>query len=131
MVRQTFTAQKMKFSIKDFFRKCDQICSFLRIWAHLLKKSLLENFVFCAVFEIFYAKGLRQCWNSRISRINIWRIFSQFRSSEKRVSFEEKYHNHLKPFHTNCNTFQKQPLHVFFKKGILKSFSKFTGKHMY
>ena len=23
--------------------------SFLRIWSHLLKKSLMENFVFCAV----------------------------------------------------------------------------------
>ena len=43
------TAQKMKFSIKDFFSKCDQICSFLRIWSHLLKKSLMENFIFCAV----------------------------------------------------------------------------------
>ena len=30
------TAQKMKFSIKDFFSKCDQIPSFLRIWSHLL-----------------------------------------------------------------------------------------------
>ena len=30
----------MKFSIKDFFSKCDQIRSFLRIWSHLLKKSL-------------------------------------------------------------------------------------------
>ena len=45
----TFTAQKMKFSIKDFLSKCDQI-SFLRIWSHLLKKSLMENFIFCAVF---------------------------------------------------------------------------------
>ena len=26
-----YTAQKMKFSIKDFFSKCDQIRSFLRI----------------------------------------------------------------------------------------------------
>ena len=43
------TAQKMKFSIKDFFSKCDQICSFLRIWSHLLKKFLMENFIFCAV----------------------------------------------------------------------------------
>ena len=43
-----FTAQKMKFSIKDFFSKCDQIRSLL-IWSHLLKKSLIENFVFCAV----------------------------------------------------------------------------------
>ena len=38
----------MKFSIKDFFSKCDQIRSFLQISSHLLKKSLLENFSFCA-----------------------------------------------------------------------------------
>ena len=43
------TEQKMKFSIKDFFSKCDQIRSFLRIWSHLLRKSLMENFVFYAV----------------------------------------------------------------------------------
>ena len=43
------TAQKMHFSIIDFFGKCDQIRSFLRIWSHLLKKSLMENFIFCAV----------------------------------------------------------------------------------
>ena len=36
-----YTAQKMKFSIKDFSVN-------LRIWSHLLKKSLMENF-FCAV----------------------------------------------------------------------------------
>ena len=42
-------AQKIKFSIKDFFSKCDQICSLLLIWSHLLKKSLMENFIFCAV----------------------------------------------------------------------------------
>ena len=45
------TAQKKtKFSIKDFFIKCDQIRSFQRIWSHLLKKSLMENFIFCAAF---------------------------------------------------------------------------------
>ena len=43
------TAQKMKFSIKDFFSKCDQVRSFRRIWSHLPKKSLIENFIFCAV----------------------------------------------------------------------------------
>ena len=43
------TAQKMKFSIKDFFNKCNQICIFLRIWPHLLEKSLMENFIFCAL----------------------------------------------------------------------------------
>ena len=41
----------MKFSIKDFFSKCDQIRSFLRIWSHLLNKSLMENFIFCALLE--------------------------------------------------------------------------------
>ena len=39
----------MKFSIKDFFSKCEQIRSFQPIWSHLLKKSLMENFVFCVV----------------------------------------------------------------------------------
>ena len=39
----------MKFSIKYFFRKCDQFRRKLRIWSHLLKKSLIENFIFCAV----------------------------------------------------------------------------------
>ena len=45
----TITAQKMKFSIKDFFSECDQIRMELRIWSYLLQKSLLENFIFCAV----------------------------------------------------------------------------------
>ena len=43
------TFHKKKFSIKDFFNKCDQIHSFLRIWSHLGKKSLMENFIFCEV----------------------------------------------------------------------------------
>ena len=43
------TAQKVKFSIKDLFSKCDQIHSFLHIWSYSLKKSLTENFIFCAV----------------------------------------------------------------------------------
>ena len=33
----------------DFFSKCDQICRNLQIWSHLLKKSLMENFIFCVV----------------------------------------------------------------------------------
>ena len=51
-----FTAQKMKFSINDFSSKCDQIRSFLRIWPHLLEKSLIENFIFCAVFMGIWKK---------------------------------------------------------------------------
>ena len=47
------TAQKMKFSIKDFSSKYDQIRSLLRIWSHLLKKFLMENLIFCAVCLCF------------------------------------------------------------------------------
>ena len=47
------TARKMKFSITDFFSKCDQIHSFLRIWSHLLKKSVSKNFIFCVVRVLF------------------------------------------------------------------------------
>ena len=44
----------MKFSIKDFFSKCDQIQTKLRICSHLLKKSWMENFIFCvALIYIF------------------------------------------------------------------------------
>ena len=39
----------MKFSMKDFFSKCDQMFKRLRIWSHLLKKSLIQNFIFGAV----------------------------------------------------------------------------------
>ena len=45
-----FIALKMKFSIKDFSSKCDQVRSFLRIWSHLLKKSLMESFIFVQWF---------------------------------------------------------------------------------
>ena len=44
----SYTAQKLRFSIKDFFSKCDQIHRKLRIWSHLLKKPLMENFNFGA-----------------------------------------------------------------------------------
>ena len=53
------TAPKMKFSIKDFFSKCDEIHRKLQIWSHFLKESLMENF-FCVqcvlVLAIYHAK---------------------------------------------------------------------------
>ena len=45
------TGQEMKFFAKDFFSKCHQIRRKLRIWSHLLKKSVMENFIFCAVHD--------------------------------------------------------------------------------
>ena len=51
------SAKKVKFPIKDFSSKCDQIRSFLRIWSHLLEKSLMEDLSFCAVLELYYYQG--------------------------------------------------------------------------
>ena len=48
--RGFYTAQKMKFSIKDFFSKCDRNRRKLRNWSHLLKKSFMENIVFVQCF---------------------------------------------------------------------------------
>ena len=52
--------KKNKFFIKDFFSKCDQIRRKLWIWSHLLKKSLMENFNFCAVKDRNISER-RQC----------------------------------------------------------------------
>ena len=57
------TTQKMKFSIEDFFSKCDQIRRKLRIWSHLLKKWLIGNFIFCTVNKF-------QLWRHEIIKKN-------------------------------------------------------------
>ena len=44
----------MESSFKDFFSKYDQICRKLQIWSHLLKKSLMENLIFCVVSSSDY-----------------------------------------------------------------------------
>ena len=42
----SYTTPKVKFLIKDFFSKCDQIRSFLLIWSHLLKKFYAKQTLF-------------------------------------------------------------------------------------
>ena len=53
-------AQKMKFSIKEIFSKWDQIRRKLRIWSHLLKKSVMENSIFFFFF-FFAVKAFKRC----------------------------------------------------------------------
>ena len=65
----TNTAQKMKFFIKDFFSKCDQIRRKLRIWSHLLKKSLMENFSFCAVKMVKHNQTI--CWQKPTNCLSV------------------------------------------------------------
>ena len=66
------TAQKINFSNKDFLSKCDQIRSFLRVWSHLLKKSIMENFIFCVVMRTSFSileKKIRKNKSSPLKRI--------------------------------------------------------------
>ena len=67
------TVQKMKFSIKNSFSKCDQIHSFLRIWSYLLKKSSMENLTFCTLWFAKFKTSLKL-----ISPKSICFVFAKF-----------------------------------------------------
>ena len=51
----------MKFTIKGFFSKCDQIHRNLRISSHLLRKSWMENFIFCTVLVLMLSFFMNSC----------------------------------------------------------------------
>ena len=68
----TVTAQKMKFSIKDFFSKCDQIRRKLGIWSHLLKKSLMENFFVQCVSAKLTGKHMYQNFIKKVSLAHVF-----------------------------------------------------------
>ena len=75
------TAQKMKLSIKDFLSKCDKIHNFLGIRSHFLKKSLMENFIFCEVSPIvvnyFWKELHKRCFTGlQISLCSLNKKFS-------------------------------------------------------
>ena len=49
---------KNEFFIKDFFSKFDQVPRKLRIWSHLLKKTLMKNFIFCVVRYLLHKSNI-------------------------------------------------------------------------
>ena len=65
-------AQKVKLSIRDFFSIHDEIRRKLWIWSHLLKKSLIENFIFravsCQTVKIQYFGHLQPITITKIER---------------------------------------------------------------
>ena len=65
--------KKMKFSIKEFFSKCNQICCFCRIRSHLLKKPLMENFIFSAVIiDYQYNKGIINSCKTYLQTVEVF-----------------------------------------------------------
>ena len=83
------TAQKMKFPIEDFFSKCDQIRSFLRIWSHLLKKSLMGNFIFCAV-KYYHYNLAKIFFEEKFSDKSLSKIPIQTRARRERNTFSKE-----------------------------------------
>ena len=61
--------KKNKFSINNFFSKFVQIRWKRRIWSHLMKKSLMENLIFCAVSVLQNTLGA--VFNSKMSFVII------------------------------------------------------------
>ena len=76
-------SKKMKFSMRNFFSKCEQIRSFLRIWSNILKKSLMENFIFCRVKE-----ALREAKMTHEMRFSL-----TFSKKNKGQWMEKKWHS--------------------------------------
>ena len=101
----------MKFPIWDFFCKCDQICSFLRIWSHLPKKSLMESLlflcsapsmlqtlIFCYLFFVCLAL-LISITLSRKSDMNVVSGSSMSKLLSSRLTLVRSTLTHLFPMH--------------------------------
>ena len=102
----SFTAQKVQFFIKDFVSKWGQIHSFLRIWSHLLKKSLIENFIFCSVFLSHCKLHPNHSYAHQFSLLCWWSLF---------LFYYRLLQRHLRSFITSANKVMKhQKNHVVF-----------------
>ena len=98
----TCTAQKIfplrKFAIKDFFSKCNQICSFMRIWPHLLRKFLMENFIFCAVIVAkfsFFLFTIKKQYSIDLSYHIIYKIYLRYSCKPERFFGRNLFSNFL------------------------------------
>ena len=83
----------MKFSIKDFFSRCDQIRRFLNKLlkqSHLLKKFLMKNFIFCVVKVFFCHLRAFLCYLVRIYHFLKCKLI-------ERQQFEVSFHYPLLP----------------------------------
>ena len=82
--------KKMKLSIKDFFSNYDQIRRKMRIWSHLLKKSLMENFIFYAVLTFQTCKMLLVKYINIFVHISlVWLVYGTKYSRMAQVKFVE------------------------------------------
>ena len=99
----------MKFSIKDFFSKCDQIRSKLPIWSYLLKESLMENFIFCALAICRKQKGESKgkcIFKLLFSKKSDWGIV--YLLKKLILDPEQKQKFSIKDFYSKCHQIRKK-----------------------
>ena len=108
---RTATEEKMKFSIEDFFSKCDQIHRLLQIQSHLLKKALKENFIFSAV--CYSTTRPRRKKKQKTRDIN-WKGFKRNKALNSRLSIYR---------HINCVILLKIKLKINQRKTKKNSLS--------
>ena len=127
---------KMKFSIKDFFSKWDQIRRKQRIWSHLLKKSLMRN--------LFFVRWLIQkLLNAKVLNINILynhliRIYVPVRIRMLQHVNTQKFcveqilnEPEIENENVAVLNLRNIRLQAFFQKTVLKNLAKFTREHRY
>lgn len=68
IAHRTLHFTKIKFSVRDFFSKCEQIGTFLWICSHVLRKYLAENFPLCCS-SINPVKSRFAHWKAQFSNI--------------------------------------------------------------
>ena len=77
----------MKFSIKDFFSKYDQIRRKLWIWSHLPKKFLMVNVIFCTLLiqHVVLAFFNMSQWNTmnETSKSNLFSLFKMEKQTHR------------------------------------------------
>ena len=77
----------MKFSIKDFFSKYDQIRRKLWIWSHLPKKFLMVNVIFCTLLiqHVVLAVFNMSQWNTmnETSKSNLFSLFKMEKQTHR------------------------------------------------
>ena len=114
----------MKFSIKDCFSKCEEISS---LNAHLLKKSLMENFIFCAV-------------RIKEKEVDIWKLLMPQHYSnlpQSNTNLRSLNCRESKPFKCFNTTvlysflFTRQFREYLFPKGVLIYHEKITPRSVY
>lgn len=74
---------KKELFIKNFLCKCEQILRKIWICQHLLKKSLIKNFIFVWALPIYSVQSARK--NIITGQISIFYVFN---FQEKKISYE-------------------------------------------